>query len=129
MTPNPNVAWTTNADNPCTTPTYDGSGQGMHPSVYDAGAGETWNGHRYWMAMTPYPNNDSTKENPSILELRRMQMVTEVGQENNTTTVIMLPSEFISFSRSLKKVIDMKDRLKRNSNKGPVLFEKVQEGS
>lgn len=49
------------------TPTYDGSGQAIHPSVYDAGVGNTWNGHRYWMAMTPYPNNNADLENPSIL--------------------------------------------------------------
>lgn len=49
-----------------TTPTYDGSGQVVHPSVYDAGAGG-WNGHRYWMAGTPFPAADGTKELPSIL--------------------------------------------------------------
>ncbi len=65
--PNPNVAWTTNADSALTTPTYDGSGEACHPDVYDAGAGNTWNGYRYWMAMTPYPGGDASKENPSIL--------------------------------------------------------------
>lgn len=52
---------------PLTTPTYDGSGEAVHPSVYDAGEGNAWNGYRYWMAMTPYPEGDLTKENPSIL--------------------------------------------------------------
>lgn len=37
----------------------------VHPSVYYNADG--WNGYRYWMAMTPYPLADSTKENPSIL--------------------------------------------------------------
>lgn len=49
-----------------TTPTYDGSGEATHPSVLDMGVGG-WNGYRYWMAMTPYPNADNTKEQPSIL--------------------------------------------------------------
>ena len=57
----------TNAEAPLITPTYDGSGQAVHPDVYDAGEGNTWNGHRYWMVMTPYPNNDSALEKPSIL--------------------------------------------------------------
>ena len=39
----------------------------MHPDVYDAGEDSTWNGYRYWMAMTPAPNYDSSYENPSIL--------------------------------------------------------------
>ena len=39
--------------------------------------------------------------NPAALELRRMQMVTEVGAENNSTTVIMIPSDFASLAKSL----------------------------
>jgi regulator of protease activity HflC (stomatin/prohibitin superfamily) len=35
-------------------------------------------------------------ENPAGLELRRMQMITEVGAEQNTTTIVMMPSEFVS---------------------------------
>jgi regulator of protease activity HflC (stomatin/prohibitin superfamily) len=38
---------------------------------------------------------------PIALELRRMQMITEVGAEQNTTTVIMMPSEFISAAEAL----------------------------
>lgn len=33
--------------------TFDGSGQPYHPSVVFVDKG--WNGHRYWMAQTPYP--------------------------------------------------------------------------
>lgn len=47
------------------TPTYDGSGESVHPDVLYFPLG--WNGYRYWMAMTPYPNGDDTVENPSIL--------------------------------------------------------------
>jgi regulator of protease activity HflC (stomatin/prohibitin superfamily) len=32
--------------------------------------------------------------NPAALELRRMQMISEVGAENNSTTVLMIPSVF-----------------------------------
>jgi regulator of protease activity HflC (stomatin/prohibitin superfamily) len=39
--------------------------------------------------------------NPAALELRRMQMVTEVGAENNSTTVIMIPSDFAHLAKSL----------------------------
>lgn len=38
----------------------------MHPSVVDFG-GSPWNSHRYWMAITPYPNGDDDYENPSIV--------------------------------------------------------------
>jgi len=40
-------------------------------------------------------------ENPLALELRRMQMITEVGAEQNTTTIIMMPSEFVSLAESM----------------------------
>jgi regulator of protease activity HflC (stomatin/prohibitin superfamily) len=39
--------------------------------------------------------------NPLALELRRMQMISEVGAEHNTTTIIMMPSEFVTMARSL----------------------------
>lgn len=56
-----------NAASALTIPTYDETGQLTHPDVYDAGQGNTWNGHRYWMAMTPYANSDVSRENPSIV--------------------------------------------------------------
>ncbi len=40
-------------------------------------------------------------ENPAGLELRRMQMLTEIGAEQNTTTIIMMPSEFVSMARGI----------------------------
>ena len=39
--------------------------------------------------------------NPLALELRRMQMITEVGAEQNTTTIIMMPSEFVTLAESI----------------------------
>jgi regulator of protease activity HflC (stomatin/prohibitin superfamily) len=41
--------------------------------------------------------------NPAALELRRMQMIAEVGAENNSTTVIMIPSEFATLARTLSQ--------------------------
>ena len=38
-------------------------------------------------------------ENPIALELRRLQMLTEIGSENNTTTVIMMPSDLITLTK------------------------------
>ena len=40
-------------------------------------------------------------ENPAGLELRRMQMITEVGAEQNTTTIIMMPSEFVTMAKGI----------------------------
>ncbi len=42
----------------------DGKNQPTHPSVIDMG--EEWNGFRYWMAYSPYPNADGGEENPCI---------------------------------------------------------------
>jgi regulator of protease activity HflC (stomatin/prohibitin superfamily) len=38
---------------------------------------------------------------PIALELRRMQMISEVGAEQNSTTIIMMPSEFVSMAKGL----------------------------
>lgn len=43
--------------------------------------------------------------NPAALELRRMQMISEVGAENNSTTVIMIPSDFVSLSHTLEEYL------------------------
>jgi regulator of protease activity HflC (stomatin/prohibitin superfamily) len=40
-------------------------------------------------------------QNPAGLELRRMQMLTEVGAEQNTMTIIMMPSEFVAAAKNL----------------------------
>lgn len=39
--------------------------------------------------------------NPMSLELRRMQMITEVGTEQNTTTIVMMPSEFVTLAEAV----------------------------
>lgn len=43
--------------------------------------------------------------NPAALELRRFQMIAEVGAENNSTTVIMIPSDFVTLAKSLNDYI------------------------
>jgi regulator of protease activity HflC (stomatin/prohibitin superfamily) len=40
-------------------------------------------------------------QNPAGLELRRMQMITEVGAEQNTMTIVMMPSEFVSAAAAI----------------------------
>jgi regulator of protease activity HflC (stomatin/prohibitin superfamily) len=40
-------------------------------------------------------------QNPAGLELRRMQMITEVGAEQNTMTIVMMPSEFVSMAKGI----------------------------
>lgn len=40
-------------------------------------------------------------QNPAVLELRRLQMLTEIGAENNTTTVIMMPSDLMSLTQQI----------------------------
>ena len=52
-------------------------------------------------------------ENPAALELRRLQMLTEIGAENNTTTLIMMPSDFISLAKTWTEALE--NGMKRNS--------------
>lgn len=40
-------------------------------------------------------------ENPAALELRRLQMLSEVGVENNTTTIVVLPSDLVSLAKNI----------------------------
>ena len=44
---------------------------------------------------------DEIMKTPASLELRRMQMVAEVGAEQNTMTIVMMPSEFVEAARAL----------------------------
>lgn len=47
-------------------PTYEGSNEPIHLDVIDFGT-TPWNGWRFWMAFTPYPNFVDDYENPSIV--------------------------------------------------------------
>ena len=44
-------------------------------------------------------------QNPASLELRRMQMLTEVGAEQNTMTIVMMPSEFVKMAEGFGKLL------------------------
>jgi hypothetical protein len=54
-----------NADTNLNIPTYDGSGQTVHPSlVYFE---DSFGGWKYWMVITPYADSNNQLENPSIV--------------------------------------------------------------
>lgn len=45
------------------------------------------------------------ESSPFSLELRRMQMLSEIGIDNNTTTVVLLPSDFTNAARSFSELV------------------------
>jgi len=45
-------------------------------------------------------------QTPMAIELRRMQMLTEVGAEQNTMTIVMMPPEFVNAASALAKLAD-----------------------
>jgi regulator of protease activity HflC (stomatin/prohibitin superfamily) len=49
--------------------------------------------------------SEKIMEHPAALELRRLQMLTEIGAENNTTTIIMMPSDLISLAKQWTEVL------------------------
>ncbi len=53
-------------------------------------------------------------DNPVALELRRLQMLTEIGAENNTTTIIMIPSDFLFLAKRMVEKLDteVQDKIK-----------------
>jgi len=53
-------------------------------------------------------------ENPAALELRRLQMLTEIGAENNTTTLIMMPSDFITLAKQWTEVLNQGNKVESN---------------
>lgn len=55
-------------------------------------------------------------ENPLALELRRMQMIAEVGAEQNTTTIVMMPSEFMTIAKSLGESVTRNGVMPGRSN-------------
>ena len=44
------------------------------------------------------------EESPIALELRRMQMLSEIGVENHTTAIVLIPSEFSHAARGLARI-------------------------
>src|ERR1700729_1916237 len=53
--------------------------------------------------------------NPAALELRRMQMIAEVGAENNSTTVLMIPSDFVSLAHTLNDYLAKQGSAKKEA--------------
>jgi regulator of protease activity HflC (stomatin/prohibitin superfamily) len=45
---------------------------------------------------------------PAALEIRRLQTISEIGAEHNSTTVIMIPAEFSHLARKAGDYIDQK---------------------
>jgi regulator of protease activity HflC (stomatin/prohibitin superfamily) len=45
------------------------------------------------------------EKSPMSLELRRMQMLSEIGIDNNTTTVVLIPSEFAHAAKTLAPLL------------------------
>ena len=58
-------------------------------------------------------------QNPAGLELRRMQMITEVGAEQNTMTIVMMPSEFVAMARGLGDLTANMAQAQSATIKGP----------
>ena len=96
-----------NAPNYLVTPTYDGSGQAIHPDIVYVPLG--WNGYEYWMAITPYPYGNSDYENPSIIAshdginwevpsgVSNPLVPKPPGGYNNDNDVLMVNNELILF--------------------------------
>ena len=49
--------------------------------------------------------------NPAALELRRLQMLTEIGAENNTTTLLMMPSDFIMLAKNWSEALQRGEQI------------------
>lgn len=70
--------------------------------------------------------------NPAALELRRMQMISEVGVEQNTTTIIMMPSDFVTLAKNAASHFSRTElRRKTHGEKKPSVapHQKEQPGS
>lgn len=46
---------------------------------------------------------------PIALELRRMQMLSEIGIDNNTTTIVLLPADITNAARSYTELVSKKN--------------------
>ena len=44
-------------------------------------------------------------DGPMALELRRLQMLSEIGIDNNTTTIVVMPAEFTNAARSIEDFV------------------------
>jgi regulator of protease activity HflC (stomatin/prohibitin superfamily) len=54
--------------------------------------------------------SENIVQNPAALELRRLQMLTEIGAENNTTTLVMMPSDFVNLAKEWTSAINRQNK-------------------
>lgn len=50
------------------------------------------------------------EKSPMTLELRRMQMLSEIGIDNNTTTIVLVPSDYTSAAKSFAEYVHKIDK-------------------
>jgi regulator of protease activity HflC (stomatin/prohibitin superfamily) len=48
-------------------------------------------------------------DNPAALELRRLQMISEVGSEENNTTIVLFPTDFVNLAGSVSRLLGSSD--------------------
>ena len=53
---------------------------------------------------------------PIALELRRMQMLSEIGIDNNTTTVMLIPSDFTNAAKSFTQMVNRQQKSAEGNN-------------
>jgi len=44
-------------------------------------------------------------KHPIALELRRMQMISEIGTDQNSTVLVMMPSDFVTIASELSRLV------------------------
>jgi len=50
------------------------------------------------------------EKSPMALELRRMQMLSEIGIDNNTTTIVLVPSDFTTAAKSFTEYVKQNNK-------------------
>ncbi|GAB3905586.1 slipin family protein [Larkinella knui] len=60
------------------------------------------------------------EKSPIALELRRMQMLSEIGIDNNTTTIVLVPSDFTTAARSFTELVTKTKTDESNTAPGPL---------
>ncbi len=107
---------------------YDSSSNVTHPSVYFTPNG--WNGHRYWMALTPYDGVTDSMENPSIYcsddgntwapptGLTNPVIGTPSGGYNSDPDVVMVDGVLHMFSRQQFDALNLEQYVHCTSSDG-----------
>lgn len=89
-----NAVNATNATTFLTIPTFDSSGQAVHPDIYYNPNG--WNGYKYWMVFEPYPNSRARFELPSIVVSN--DGVNFIVPPGLTNPIIPIPADTLNFA-------------------------------